>query len=162
MSELSPNDKRLFATEFFDGALPPEELAWFREHEMASDPVVRDTLAEAEALRRLVRGARRPEPPAALEYYWGRVKHAAGGTRARSAGGSWLGWMTPLRGLAAVAAALLVAGVLMVPRGAGGTPTVERVDSGHPDLYASIIPAKKASVVWISGLEYLPEGYVLR
>lgn len=160
MSELSPNDKRLYATEFFDRALPPDELAWFEENEMGSDPVVRETLDAAAKLRELIRSAPRPEPPAALEYYWQGVKERAGGTRARRWEWSWVGWRAPLRGLAI--AAVCLAAIFLVPRGGGLIPRVERLESGQPGLYASIVPAAGASVVWISGLEYLPEGYVLQ
>ena len=163
MSELDPNDKRLIATEYFDRALGPEELAWFDENGLAMDPVVKETLDEAEGLRRMVRRSPRPEPPAAIDFYWQRVRGqvVGGGTHGARSGWSWVGWVTPVRGLA-TAVALLLGSVLLLPRGGSIISRVERAESRQPGLYTSIVPASGASVVWITGLEYLPEGYVLR
>lgn len=163
MSELDPNDKRLIATEYFDRALGPEELAWFEENGLAVDPVVKETLEDAAALRQVVRRGPRPEPPAVLDFYWQRVKAevARGGAPRTRTAGNWLGWVTPLRGLA-VAATVLLATVWFVPHGGALLPKVERAESRQPGLYTSIVPSDGASVVWITGLDYLPEGYVLR
>ncbi|HPA18689.1 MAG TPA: hypothetical protein PLU30_13135 [Verrucomicrobiae bacterium] len=168
MNELDPNDKRLIATEYFDRALGQEELAWFDENGLVSDPVVKETIEEAESLRKMVRQAERPEPPAAMDFYWQRVRSQIAGEGARK-GRGW-GWMryrigpiTPLRGV--VTALGLALGVaILLPRQGPLVPRVERAESRQPGLYTSIVPApaESAGVVWITGLEYLPEGYVLR
>lgn len=163
MSELNPNDRQLIATEYFDGALGPEELAWFEENGLASDPVVKETLEGARGLRELVRRGARPEPPATLAFYWERVRadvQGVGRAGARPMRASWR-WATPVRVLA-TAAAVLVGIALVLPRGGSMMSTVERAESRQPGLYTSVVPARGASVVWITGLEYLPEGYVLR
>jgi hypothetical protein len=166
MSELDPNDKRLIATEYFDRALGPEELAWFDENGLVSDPVVKETLEEAENLRKMLRRAERPEPPAALDFYWQRVRSQIAGTRPRE-GRGWMryriGPVTPLRGLV-TALGLALGVVFLLPRQGALVPRVERAESRQPGLYTSIVqaPAESAGVVWITGLEYLPEGYILR
>ena len=70
------------------------------------------------------------------------------------------GLVRPLGGLAA-ALGLAMAAFWALPNGSM-MPRVERAESRQPGLYTSVVRADSASVIWITGLEYLPEGYVLR
>lgn len=163
MNELDPNDKKLIATEYFDRALGTDELAWFDENGLASDPVVKEALYEAERLRAFVRKAPSPEPPSPLNFYWERVRSEMRRPMGLQ-GRRWLkprfGIMSPLGGLAAALGLAMVFWVL--PQHRPATLRVDRAESKQPGIYTSVVLADRASVVWITGLEYLPEGYVLR
>jgi len=163
MNELDPNDKKLIATEYFDQALGADELAWFDENGLAADPVVKEAMDEAARLRQFMRGAPAPELPSPLDFYWQRVQsEIRRGARLERRG--WMkprfGLVRPLGGLAA-ALGLAMAAFWALPNGSM-MPRVERAESRQPGLYTSVVRADSASVIWITGLEYLPEGYVLR
>jgi hypothetical protein len=165
MNEVDPNDKKLIATEYFDGALDAEELKWFESNEMGSDPVGRAGIEQSGKLRAFVRGAPQPEPPHALDHYWQQVRGRMAGTRGAFRWPAWLDLAALVPGRAVAVAALVVTlgGVwLVTPRVGHGIPRIERAEARQPGLYTSVVAADRASVIWIEGLEYLPPEFVLR
>ncbi len=152
---MNDTDKRILASGYTDNAFDPDEKEWFDEH-LLSDPTVQDQIEADRQLRSLLAACPAPPPPHTPEFEWMRCR-----ARLRRAPASgWSVWWRPAAS-GTLALALLLCALYLLPLWGPApeeeTARIRSVWTPKKDVYPTAFAVGKAQVIWVAGLDYVPE-----
>jgi anti-sigma factor RsiW len=161
---MTPTDRKILANVVLDGGFLPDDDAEWCRREVAGDPEAAAYLANITALKEAVHSAEYDEEamPHAVEVNWQRFRSQVRDVRQGSSLWERLFGGPVLLGAAAALVFAFVGARIVAAYAPARQVEIRDVWSPDPGVTASVVPARGAGVIWLSGLEYRDEASTVR